>query len=195
MISFPRQSLFPRRYKALGTFVSYRQTNNNNNNNPCSFIVVQRHFSDINKKWKRFNNRSEKWNEYAIYVGGAPKGIRSILEEDHPRPGDAAFFRQAGTCRRIFLLKPYMTAEELEGLAHRITALSKNQGISSVLIANDGKDESLGIPSMIRRISERRPFRDLSLPEAGSIPERSANAGHIASGYDPLRVYQSGQYK
>ena len=50
--------------------------------------------------------------------------------------------RPMGNSRRVFLLDPHLEAEEFEGLAHRIRALSKNEGINSVLIATDDKDDA-----------------------------------------------------
>ena len=53
-----------------------------------------------------------------------------------------ACIRPLGNIRRVFLLNPHLDAEELEGLAHRIQVLSKNEGINSVLIATDDQDDA-----------------------------------------------------
>lgn len=93
--------------------------------------------------------------------------------------------RPMGNSRRIFLLDPHLEAAEMEGLAHRIHALSNNESINSVLIASDDKDDSETncLPRFVT---------DMDTPQYGGLnmdfdpaPE---STWHVSGGYDPLKL-------
>jgi enoyl-CoA hydratase/carnithine racemase len=97
----------------------------------------------------------------------------------------AVAIRPMGNSRRVFLLDPHMEADEIEGMAHRIRALSKNEGINSVLIATDDKDdqELNCLPRYLTQANE---------PDFGGVSldfEPAPNqTWHVSGGYDPLKV-------
>jgi enoyl-CoA hydratase/carnithine racemase len=96
--------------------------------------------------------------------------------------------RPMGNSRRVFLLDPHLEAEELEGLAYRIRALSKNEGINSVLIATDDQDD-LDLNCLPRYLTE------LADPNYGGVAldyEPAPNqTWHVSGGYDPLKLANS----
>ena len=81
----------------------------------------------------------------AIQKFGAPASIKAIPDEsillDHKRPSDTALpnalIRNLGCARRVFLLHPSLSATELEGLSYRLRAMTRNEGLSAILIASD----------------------------------------------------------
>lgn len=93
--------------------------------------------------------------------------------------------RPMGNSRRVFLLDPHLEAEEFEGLAHRIRALSKNEGINSVLIATDDKDdaETGCLPRYLTDL-ESPDFDGMSL----DFDPSPNHTWHVAGGYDPLKA-------
>ena len=112
-----------------------------------------------------------------------------------------ASIRPMGNSRRVFLLDPHLEAEDLEGLAHRIRALSKSDGINSVLIATDdqadfdshgsehgggGNGSSSNNNCLPRYLTQRREiqFSGLSLD---TDPEAD-HTWYVAGGYDPATI-------
>lgn len=95
--------------------------------------------------------------------------------------------RPMGSSRRVFLLDPYLSAEEFEGLSHRIRALSKNEGINSILIASDDKDdlELNCLPRYVTQVHEP----NLSGVAVDFDPAEN-HTWHVAGGYDPLKIAQ-----
>jgi len=70
---------------------------------------------------------------------GSPSSVLSIptVVRYGPVPTSAgAVIRQIGSTRRVFLLNPFLTGEEIDGLAFRIRILSKNKSINSILLSN-----------------------------------------------------------
>ena len=97
-----------------------------------------------------------------------------------------AFIRPMGNSRRVFLLDPYMkSAEELDGLAHRIKVLSHNEGINSVLIATDDGDDVQGncLPTYLQTHDEPN-LNSLSV----DLEPTPGHTWHVAGGYDPLAM-------
>lgn len=94
--------------------------------------------------------------------------------------------RPMGNSRRVFLMDPHLEAAEMEGLAHRIHALSNNESINSVLIASDDKDDS-EMNCLPRYVTE---LDDPSFGGGLTIDfDPAPNATwHVAGGYDPLSV-------
>lgn len=130
----------------------------------------------------------------AIYRSGAPPSIALIRDEGIDTSGTPAFIRQVGCTRRVFLLQPYLTAAELEGLAYRIKTLTKNDGINSVLIATDNTDDIANgaLPSIL--VDRDHPYiRDESVDEG--FPPAPGRTFHVAGGYDPLELYKQGKHK
>jgi enoyl-CoA hydratase/carnithine racemase len=126
-----------------------------------------------------------------------PKSIYSIKTKGFDMKNAGAAVRQVGTTRRVFLLDPYLTTNEIEGLAYRLRVMSKNQGINSVLIATDDDDdvEFSAIPSSARE-SEQLYVPVVDMPELGSNAVKDdCHIWHVAGGYNPRDLFQSGDYK
>jgi len=81
---------------------------------------------------------------------GAPKSVLAIPYtgplsiDNHYGAGSkdlarspGAIIGQVGATRRISVLDPYLTCEEMEGLAYRIKMLGKNESLNSILLANN----------------------------------------------------------
>ena len=130
----------------------------------------------------------------AVYRSGAPPSISLIKDFGVDTSNTPAFIREVGCTRRVFLLEPYMTTAELEGFSYRIKVLTKNEGINSVLIANDDNDDKQtgALPSsLIKR--DYSYLRDDTLPD--SFDPTLVEPRHVAGGYDPLQVYRDGKHK
>ena len=108
-----------------------------------------------------------------------------------------AALRQVGTTRRVFLLDPYLTTNEIEGLAYRLRVMSNNQGINSVLIATDDDDDvEYSALASSARDSEEFYVPVVDMPELGSEAAKDDNhIWHVAGGYNPRDLFQSGDYK
>jgi enoyl-CoA hydratase/carnithine racemase len=117
--------------------------------------------------------------------------LRTSLTPDRI-PHAGAAIRQVGCTRRVFLLNPYLTSTEVNGLAHRIEVLGRNSGINSVLIAtNDDDDLASGaLPSSAVEAQRTKAPFDLFGTETGF-----GKVWHCAGGYDALDLYTSGAYK
>lgn len=109
-----------------------------------------------------------------------------------------AVLRPMGNSRRMFLLDPYLEAEDMEGLAHRVRALSKNEGINSLLIASDDQDDLVSSTSSSNRnnssnnnclpryVTKRKdPNMDGIALDMDPLPNHT---WYVAGGYDPLDV-------
>ena len=135
----------------------------------------------------------------AIRKSGAPPSIATILDDgllkDNRRKDTASIFiRQIGCTRRVFLLKPFMSPAEIEGMAYRMRTLTKNDSINSVLIATDDTDdvENGAIPSLV--VDRDYPYmRDESVDPG--FPPKPGQTWHVAGGYDPLALYRTGLYR
>merc|ERR1712238_431345 len=101
--------------------------------------------------------------------------------------------RPMGNSRRVFLLDPHLEAADLEGLAHRIRALSKSEGINSVLIATDDQTDYSGHESgskdnncLPRYITQRNEinFSGISL-DTDPAPDHT---WYVSGGYDPSTI-------
>ena len=115
--------------------------------------------------------------------------------------GDAslanASMRSMGNSRRVFLLDPYLEAEDLEGLAHRIRALSKSEGINSLLIAtddqvdygNNGSDTKGKFADnncLPRYLTQRK---EVNLSGVGfDVDPAPDHTWYVSGGYDPVKV-------
>ena len=129
---------------------------------------------------------------------GAPPSIGTIaddsilLEQDYVTELPNVLIRSIGCARRIFLMNPYLSAAELEGLAYRLKALTRNEGLSAVLIAPESPQDKttygltggLPLPHFLResRIKVEGPF----LSEEPSYL--------VSSGYDALELYKKGEH-
>jgi enoyl-CoA hydratase/carnithine racemase len=136
---------------------------------------------------------------HAMRRHGAPASLGAIGDEycllsdlDHV---PSAYAREIGCMRRFFLLRPSMTADELESLAYRVRALSKNKSISSVLIATNGEDdEETGcLPTFARELGQGYQWKDGINPDA-HLPPAPGATWHVSGGYDPVELYTSGKY-
>jgi enoyl-CoA hydratase/carnithine racemase len=123
----------------------------------------------------------------------APESANSIPTRAGAQVGSTgAFIRPIGNSRRVFLLDPHLKADELEGLAHRIQVLTKNEGINSVLIATDDRDDAANncLPSYFSEI-ENPNYSGITY-DMDPVP---GHTWHVAGGYDPLELVKSGQHK
>lgn len=130
----------------------------------------------------------------AMRKSGAPRSIALIRDEGVDVEGAPAFIRSIGSTRRVFLLRPHMTANEMEGLAYRLETLTKNDALSSVLIATDNNDdvENGALPSfMVDRNS--LVMRDESVDEG--LPPVPGQTFYVSAGYDPMELFKSNKYK
>lgn len=95
--------------------------------------------------------------------------------------------RPMGNSRRLFLLDPHLSPSEMEGLAHRIDALSKNEAINSLLIATDDKvDVGTYGNCLPRYITERKEMNLDGI--ALDMDPAPHHTWYVAGGYDPLAV-------
>jgi enoyl-CoA hydratase/carnithine racemase len=116
----------------------------------------------------------------------APDAVNRVPTRAAARPeGTGAFIRPLGNSRRVFLLDPHLEAEELEGLAHRIQVLSKNEGINSVLIATDDKDDAAN--DCLPRFLSEWDQPNLSGIDLDNDP-KADHTWHVSGGYDPVAV-------
>ncbi len=101
--------------------------------------------------------------------------------------------RPMGNSRRVFLLDPHLEAEDFEGLAHRIRALSKSEGINSLLIATDDKSDyskagssGEGGSCLPRFVTQRKEinFSGISL----DVDPAANHTWYVSGGYDPLKI-------
>lgn len=125
----------------------------------------------------------------------APPSISSIPDDAGEEAGDAgAFIRPVGCTRRVFLLNPYLTPEEIEGLAYRIRVLGQNDSINSVLIASDDDDpeKTDALPSSAL---EMDALRRADIDDSWLFPPKPGHTWHTAGGYDPVALYKLGKYK
>ncbi|CAJ1964353.1 unnamed protein product [Cylindrotheca closterium] len=117
----------------------------------------------------------------------APKSVNQIPT----RAGaslDAAkvAIRPMGNARRVFVMDPHLESETMEGLAFRIKALSKNEGINSILIGTDDQDDSL-LNCLPRFVTQEPNFSGISL----DFEPSPGHTWHVSGGYDPLAVAES----
>jgi len=125
----------------------------------------------------------------------APPTIRAIPDDAGENVGNAgAFIRPIGCSRRVFLMNPYLTPDELEGLAYRIRVLSSNEALNSVLIATDDDDpaETGAMPSSLLEVEA---LRGQDINDSWLFDPKPGQVWHAAGGYDPLAWYTSGKYK
>ena len=101
--------------------------------------------------------------------------------------------RPMGNSRRVFLLDPHLEAADFEGLAHRIRALSKSEGINSLLIATDDHidysketSENEGGNCLPRFVTQRKEinFAGISL-DVDPAPDHT---WFVSGGYDPVKI-------
>ena len=132
----------------------------------------------------------------AIQISNAPPSISKIPDEGTVVPPDASLFiRQVGCTRRVFLLQPHMTEPEMEGLAYRLSALTKNEAINSILIATDDNDDGAtgALPSSL--LERDDPYLHNESFDDGFPQHPPGMSWHVSGGYDPLQLYQSQEYK
>lgn len=149
-------------------------------------------------------------------VRHAPEVLSHDGTSDNRRPGAA--IRSIGTSRRVFLLNSNLSPDEIEGLAYRIRALSTNDGINSVVVANPLEDAardgnlSENETMLPYFMEEGEGLRESALPKknlflsshhrsckefVGSMLEEEAYGPHlgmpyVSGGYDARRVYLDG---
>jgi Enoyl-CoA hydratase/isomerase len=124
--------------------------------------------------------------QHAIALG-APKSIAAIpanADDVLSAAGNVgAVIRPIGCSRRVFLQQPYLTGEETAGLAYRIQALTKNDGINSVLIATDDVENPEALPSLLLARNTMSQTIDFGFPPAPGLTY------FVAGGYDPVELF------
>lgn len=153
----------------------------------------------------------------AIEKFGAPPSIRSIpvdsviLETNRDTSKlPNAYISTLGCARRVFLLDPYLNATELEGLSYRIKTLTRNEGLTAVLIASDSPkyaaeraeeegsahySHSQGLPLtdyVLDREDRERFSADMWAEDP--LPPAPGKSWLVSSGYDPLALYKRGEH-
>jgi enoyl-CoA hydratase/carnithine racemase len=107
--------------------------------------------------------------------------------------------RPMGNSRRVFLLDPHLEAEDFEGLAHRIRALSKSEGVNSLLIATDDHvdystetSDNKGGNCLPRFVTQRKEinFSGISL-DVDPAPDHT---WYVSGGYDPVKIDTNDNY-
>lgn len=126
----------------------------------------------------------------------APPSISAIPDDPSDPIGTAgAVIRPIGVCRRVFLINPYLTLDEIEGLAYRIRVLADNKSLSSVLIATDD-DDPLEHDCLPSSVVDTDIVRNLDVMDTDWAYDPKPNqTWHVAGGYDPVKWYQSGQHQ
>lgn len=131
----------------------------------------------------------------AQIIGHAPPSIASIPDDAGDSMGRAgAFIRPVGCTRRVFLMKPYLTPDEIEGLAYRIRVLGQNDSINSVLIATDD-DDPVATGALPSSILELDALREENIDDKWIFPPKPGQTWQTARGYDPVAWFKSGKYK
>ena len=101
--------------------------------------------------------------------------------------------RPMGNSRRVFLLDPHLEAEDFEGLAHRIRALTKSEGVNSLLIAtddhadySDATSSNEGGNCLPRFVTQRKEinFSGVSL----DVDPATDHTWYVSGGYDPAKI-------
>lgn len=136
----------------------------------------------------------EPRHRHAMRTSQAPASIAAIPDLDAAAKGASAVVRDIGCSRRVVLLQPYMSKAELEGLAYRVYALTTNESLNSVLIANyvESSSDDDVLSSMVHD-RDYQYARDESVEEF--YPDQPGHSFHVAGGYDPLELYRSGKHK
>jgi enoyl-CoA hydratase/carnithine racemase len=147
----------------------------------------------------------------AITRFGVPPSVSTILDDAstwQQVQSAGAAVKSIGCARRVFLLDPHLKPPEIEGLAYRIAALSRNEGLSAVLIATDDTDDF--VTGAQPRYFLNRQEEELLLARPGEAYSSSTvrqdavsfnatipgidRTWHVAAGYDPLRLFQRGEH-
>ena len=120
-------------------------------------------------------------------VRHGPTRLRTPMTPDGQETAGAAI-RQVGCTRRVFLLRPHLTIEEIGGLAYRISTLGKNEAINSVLIATSEDDDAASLAFPTSGVDVERT----SVP----IIDMGEKTGygrifHVAGGYDARAVQKA----
>lgn len=160
-------------------------------------VASRRFFSSVASRPAAASGANVVSAEDTGEVEPPPSYAYSIKTKGFDMEDSGAALRQVGTTRRFFLLDPYLTTTEIEGMAYRLRVMSKNQGISSVLIATDDDDdiEYSAIASSARD-SERLYVPVVDMPQLGKDAVKDdRHIWHVAGGYNPRELFQSGDYK
>lgn len=123
-----------------------------------------------------------------VAVSEPPSSVYSIPAGSAVAGKAGAVIRDVGCTRRVFLTNPYLSTDEIEGLAYRIKMLTQSTALNSVLIAstNDDDEANGALPS--------------SMTEYDNIYSQDDDRSDdfvflVAGGYDALELHKSGRYK
>lgn len=138
----------------------------------------------------------------AMELSGAPASAASIPSGGGWLPADTRVcIREVGCTRHVFLLHPYLSLPQIEGLAYRIRALTKNDAINSILIANSLasgnddaalEDEDPVLATMPFTVIDRNSMYFNNGGYDAGFPPKFGYTFHVSSGYSALDLYQSG---
>jgi len=81
----------------------------------------------------------------------------------------------------------------LVGLGHYVKRMSRNRGISAVLIANNDDDDKANMAMPTTVIDTDRTDK-LSPVDLGQFGPGYGRAWHVSGGYDPLELYERGSH-
>lgn len=95
---------------------------------------------------------------------------------------------QVGATRRISVLDPYLTCEEMDGLAYRINILGRNESLNSILLANNVEraSEDIILPASALEFEKETKsiLEDISSPGLGKV-------WHSFGGYDARALHDA----
>ncbi|KAL7532511.1 hypothetical protein ACHAWF_004167 [Thalassiosira exigua] len=139
-------------------------------------------------------------------------------DRDDPKqprnPG--AVVRKIGTSRRVLVLDPSLTPEEIDGLAYRVRTLASSDNINSVVVANpmegaechgDMSENSTCLPSFLgegetNSASLNRtggPYGRKPMNEVKAIMHERFGEGlsvpYVSRGYDARKIYEDGMHR
>ena len=119
----------------------------------------------------------EAATDRAINQYGAPPSIAAVPELFASKPESNVVMCPLGSARKALLRDPYLDSDQLEGLAYRVRTLTKNEGISSILLTNFDANE----------LQEDDLYLD--------FPPQPGFTYHAAGGYDAMQIFRSGRHK
>ncbi|EED89668.1 predicted protein [Thalassiosira pseudonana CCMP1335] len=162
-------------------------------------------------------------NDMEQALTGAPSSAFSIPESVRRDPfalskdsDPGAVIRSIGTSRRVFLLHSALSPVEIDGLAYRLRALSSNDAINSVVVANpledadcdgDMSENETCLPSFMEegeivtsiRTEMGGPWGKNRDNFEKSILDEEYGEGlgmpYVSSGYDAKKIYEMGLHK
>jgi len=118
---------------------------------------------------------------YAVRHGPLSRDDRNDPESGEPTRSPGAVIVQVGATRRVSVLDPFLTCEEMDGLAYRIKILGRNESLNSILLANNVErasgDVILPASALELEKESKSILEDVTSPGLGKV-------WHSFGGYD-----------